>query len=126
MDMLRYQNFTIGQAWIPEYGCSDNEEEFEFLVKYSPLHNVKCPQSHDDHYPAMLLMTADHDDRVVPSHSLKFIAQLYYEFRNVDVARKPIIIRVEVRAGHGFGKPTSKIIEGKHGVLKQNADGSPE
>ncbi|MBS1940610.1 MAG: S9 family peptidase, partial [Bacteroidetes bacterium] len=103
MDMLRFQKFTAGFGWVPEYGSADNsKEEFEYLYKYSPLHNIK-PAS----YPATLVMTADHDDRVVPAHSFKFISTL----QPTQQGDAPVLIRIETNAGHGAGKPTSKIID---------------
>lgn len=104
LDMLRYHKFTIGWGWAVEYGSSDNKEQFEYLLKYSPLHNVKDSVS----YPATLIMTADHDDRVVPAHSFKFAATLKEKPVSVD---KPILIRIDTKAGHGAGKPTTKLIE---------------
>lgn len=103
LDMLRYHKFTIGYAWAVEYGSSDNQEHFEFLKKYSPLHNINDGVS----YPATLITTADHDDRVVPAHSFKFAARL----QAATAAGNPALIRIESKAGHGAGKPTSKIIE---------------
>jgi prolyl oligopeptidase len=103
MDMLRYQLFTIGRAWVVEYGSSENPDQFEFLYKYSPLHNLKDGTS----YPATMVTTADHDDRVVPAHSFKFAARLQEAHKGKD----PVLIRIEKQAGHGAGKPTSKIIE---------------
>lgn len=103
MDMLRYQKFTIGWAWAVEYGSSDNEDQFKYLIKYSPLHNLKKGV----HYPATLITTADHDDRVVPAHSFKFAAAL----QECNAGPHPALIRIETRAGHGAGKPTSKQIE---------------
>ena len=103
LDMLRYQKFTAGFGWVPEYGNADNSrEEFEYLFKYSPLHNAKPAK-----YPATMVMTADHDDRVVPAHSFKFISAL----QEAQQGEAPVLIRVETDAGHGAGKPTSKIIE---------------
>lgn len=102
LDMLRYHMFTIGWAWATDYGRSDNKDHFPCLYKYSPLHNVK-PQN----YPATLVTTADHDDRVVPAHSFKFISTLQQNQKG----DKPVLIRVDVNAGHGAGKPTSKQIE---------------
>lgn len=103
MDMLRYQKFTAGFGWVPEYGNADNsKEEFDYLIKYSPVHNVKPAK-----YPATMVMTADHDDRVVPAHSFKFISEL----QPAQQGDAPVLIRVETDAGHGAGKPTSKIIE---------------
>jgi prolyl oligopeptidase len=103
MDMLRFQKFTIGWAWTSDYGSSDNAEEFAALYKYSPLHNIKPGTK----YPATLITTADHDDRVVPAHSFKFAATL----QEAQAGDKPILIRIETKAGHGAGKPTAKIIE---------------
>ncbi|MBP8823569.1 MAG: S9 family peptidase [Flavobacteriales bacterium] len=102
LDMLRFQKFTAGFGWVPEYGSADNsKEEFDYLHKYSPLHNIK-PAS----YPATLVMTADHDDRVVPAHSFKFISTL----QPAQQGPAPVLIRVETNAGHGAGKPTSMVI----------------
>ncbi len=103
LDMLRYQKFTAGFGWVPEYGNAENsKEEFDYLIKYSPLHNVKAAK-----YPATMVMTADHDDRVVPAHSFKFISAL----QQAQQGNAPVLIRVAVDAGHGAGKPTSKVIE---------------
>ena len=105
-DMLRYHKFTVGWGWSVEYGNSDNKEQFENLLKYSPLHNLKNVS-----YPATLVQTADHDDRVVPAHSFKFAATL--QDKNVWNEKKdnPILIRIDKSAGHGAGKPTSKLID---------------
>lgn len=103
MDMLRFHQFTIGWAWVAEYGCSENAEEFKILYDYSPLHNLKPGTA----YPATLVTTADHDDRVVPAHSFKFAATL----QECHVGDAPVLIRIETKAGHGAGKPTAKIIE---------------
>jgi prolyl oligopeptidase len=102
LDMLRYHQFTIGYAWAVDYGRSDNAEEFPCLIKYSPLHNVK-PVA----YPSTMITTADHDDRVVPAHSFKFAAEL----QKHQQGDKPVLIRIETSAGHGAGKPTSKLLE---------------
>jgi prolyl oligopeptidase len=103
MDMLRFHKFTIGWAWVDDYGNPDNAEHFRSLYAYSPLHNVKKGVN----YPAVMLTTADHDDRVVPSHSFKFTAAL----QEANAGDSPILIRVDVKAGHGAGKPTSKLID---------------
>ena len=103
LDMLRYHLFTIGWAWAVEYGRSDKKEDFDNLYKYSPLHNLKKGTS----YPATLITTADHDDRVVPAHSFKFAATL----QEMNNSSNPTLIRIESKAGHGAGKPTSKVIE---------------
>ncbi|MCW3463854.1 prolyl oligopeptidase family serine peptidase [Chitinophaga nivalis] len=102
MDMLRYQKFTIGWAWAVEYGSSDNAAQFKYLLQYSPLHNLKPGTT----YPATLITTADHDDRVVPAHSFKFAATL----QAANAGPNPMLIRIETQAGHGAGKPTSKQI----------------
>ena len=103
MDMLRYHKFTIGYAWSVEYGSSDNPDQFKYLYKYSPLHNLKPGVK----YPATFITTADHDDRVVPAHSFKFAATLQAD----NASDNPTLIRVETKAGHGGGMPTSKRIE---------------
>uniref|UniRef100_A0A0N4TNT8 Prolyl endopeptidase n=1 Tax=Brugia pahangi TaxID=6280 RepID=A0A0N4TNT8_BRUPA len=110
LDMLRYHKFTIGNAWIPEYGNPDEASDFEYIYKYSPLHNIEIPNK-GYQWPSTMLMTADHDDRVVPSHSLKYMARLYEAAQSANsFQKKPLIIRVDVKAGHGAGKPTSKLI----------------
>ncbi|OCQ99234.1 prolyl endopeptidase [Oscillatoriales cyanobacterium USR001] len=103
MDMLRFHKFTIGWAWCSEYGSPENPEEFEKLYAYSPLHNLKPGTS----YPATMITTADHDDRVVPAHSFKFASAL----QETHSGEQPVLIRIETKAGHGAGKPTAKIIE---------------
>jgi prolyl oligopeptidase len=103
MDMLRFRQFTVGKAWESDYGSVDNPEEFRALYKYSPYHNVRPGVN----YPATLIMTGDHDDRVFPAHSFKFAAALQY----ADPQGRPILLRVETRAGHGQGMPTSKAID---------------
>ena len=103
MDMLRFQKFTIGWAWVSDYGPSDDADEFKALYAYSPLHNIKSGTS----YPPTLITTADHDDRVWPGHSFKFAAAL----QAAQAGPAPVLIRIETKAGHGAGKPTTKIIE---------------
>ncbi|MDY0907301.1 prolyl oligopeptidase family serine peptidase [Pedobacter sp. CFBP9032] len=103
LDMLRYHKFTVGWGWAVEYGTSDKKEDFNYLIKYSPLHNVKA----EVNYPATLITTADHDDRVVPAHSFKFAATLQEKYKGEN----PMLIRIETKAGHGAGKPTTKMIE---------------
>ncbi len=103
MDMLRYHKFTIGRYWAVDYGTSeDNKEMFEYLFKYSPLHSIKNGVD----YPAILVTTADHDDRVVPAHSFKYAATL----QNSKIGNRPHLIRIESNAGHGSGKPLDKSI----------------
>lgn len=103
LDMLRFQKFTVGWGWVVEYGSSDSAQHFPYLYGYSPYHNLKKGVQ----YPATIITTGDHDDRVVPAHSFKFAARLqeYHEGPN------PVLIRIETNAGHGAGKPTSKVIE---------------
>ena len=103
MDMLRYHKFTIGWGWAVEYGTSDVAEQFAYIYPYSPLHNIREGVA----YPATLVTTADHDDRVVPAHSFKFAATLQY----CQGGDAPILIRIDSKAGHGAGKPTSKRID---------------
>jgi prolyl oligopeptidase len=103
MDMLRFHKFTIGWAWASDYGSAEDAAEFKALHAYSPLHNLRQGVC----YPATLVTTADHDDRVVPAHSFKFAARL----QEVQSCNKPVLIRIETKAGHGAGKPTTKIIE---------------
>ena len=103
MDMLRFNQFTIGWAWESDYGSPQNEDEFRVLYAYSPLHNLEPGTA----YPATLITTADHDDRVVPAHSFKFAAAL----QAAHQGEAPVLIRIETKAGHGAGKPTAKVIE---------------
>jgi prolyl oligopeptidase len=115
MDMLRFHKFTIGWAWKSDYGSSETKAGFDVLYKYSPLHNLKPSTA----YPATMVTTADHDDRVVPAHSFKFAAALQAAHKGPQ----PVLIRIETKAGHGAGKPTSKQIEeaaDKWAFLKAN------
>jgi prolyl oligopeptidase len=115
MDMLRFHKFTAGRYWTSDYGSPDNAEEFKALYAYSPLHNIK----EGGKYPAVLITTADHDDRVVPAHSFKYAATL----QKAQGGDAPILIRIETKAGHGAGKPTAKVIEEQadiYGFLMKN------
>ncbi len=103
LDMLRFHKFTIGWAWKSDYGDPDIRDDFETLMQYSPLHNLK-PGAR---YPPTLITTSDHDDRVAPAHSFKFAAAI----QAAQAGPAPVLIRIETKAGHGAGKPTSKIIE---------------
>ena len=103
MDMLRFRDFTVGKGWESDYGSVDNADEFHALLAYSPYHNVKAGVN----YPPMLILTGDHDDRVYPAHSFKFAAAM----QHADADGNPILIRIDLRAGHGSGKPTGKLIE---------------
>ena len=103
LDMLRFHKFTIGWAWVSDYGSSEDADQFRALYRYSPLHNIKKGRS----YPPTMILTADHDDRVVPAHSFKFGAAL----QSAQSGPAPILLRIDRKAGHGAGKPTSKLIE---------------
>jgi prolyl oligopeptidase len=103
MDMLRFEKFTIGWAWTSDYGSAQKPDDFAYLYSYSPLHHIAKGTC----YPPTLITTADHDDRVVPAHSFKFAATL----QAAQACDKPALIRIETKAGHGAGKPTTKIIE---------------
>jgi len=104
LDMLRYHKFTAGAGWAYDYGTSDDSKEmFEYLKAYSPVHNVSEGVS----YPATLVTTADHDDRVVPAHSFKFIAEL----QEKNQSQNPVLIRIETNSGHGAGTPVNKLID---------------
>jgi prolyl oligopeptidase len=116
MDMLRYHKFTIGWAWASDYGTAEKPDEFQALYAYSPLHTVR----RDKPYPPVLVTTADHDDRVVPAHSFKYTAEMQAaatEFAKSGRATGPVLARIEISAGHGAGKPTSKIIEERSDML---------
>jgi prolyl oligopeptidase len=106
MDMLRFDRFTAGRYWVDDYGYPDREADFRVLRAYSPYHNIRKPGQGGPDYPAILVTTADTDDRVVPGHSFKYAAAL----QAADLGDRPRLIRIETRAGHGSGKPTDKII----------------
>lgn len=117
LDMLRFHKFTVGWGWCVEYGNADSSKQFPFLYKYSPYHNLKPGTS----YPAVMVTTADHDDRVVPAHSFKFAARL----QEMHKGNNPVLIRIESKAGHGSGKPISKTIDeltDVWGFVMQNLD----
>jgi hypothetical protein len=103
MDMLRFDQFTGGAWWIGEYGNPATEPDFRNLLSYSPYHNIRAGQQ----YPAILVTTADADDRVVPAHSFKYVAAL----QAADIGARPRLLRIDTRSGHGTGKPTSKVIQ---------------
>ena len=107
MDMLRFHKFTIGWAWVDDYGSSDDEKGFKYLYPYSPYHNIRAGTK----YPPVMVTTGDHDDRVVPGHSFKYIAALQAAQAANPGEQAPVLIRIDVKAGHGPGKPTAKLIE---------------
>jgi prolyl oligopeptidase len=113
LDMLRFHKFTIGYAWCSDYGSADNKDEFEYLIKYSPYHTIEKGKP----FPATLLTTADHDDRVVPLHSFKYISELQYKLGSEPYQTSPLLIRIECKAGHGAGKPLAKTIEEQSDVI---------
>ncbi|RYG85358.1 MAG: S9 family peptidase, partial [Alphaproteobacteria bacterium] len=98
-----FHKFTIGSAWIYDYGCSDDPQQFKALYAYSPVHNIKAGIS----YPAIMVTTGDHDDRVVPGHSFKYAAAL----QSAQAGSAPVLIRIETNAGHGAGKPIGKVLQ---------------
>ena len=111
MDMLKFQRYTIGHAWCSDFGNADeSKSDFDKLFKISPLHNVRVPKN-DVQFPSMLLTTGDHDDRVVPLHTLKLLAELQHTVGSDPKQMNPILARISVNEGHGAGKPTKKIIE---------------
>jgi prolyl oligopeptidase len=121
MDMLRFHKFTIGRYWTVDYGSSDDPEEFKYLLGYSPLHNI----SSEKEYPAVLVTTGDHDDRVVPAHSFKYIATLQEKYSG----KNPVMIRINTDAGHGAGKPTDMAIQEYTDIwafIYYNMDFTPE
>jgi len=105
--MLRYQNFQIAKLWVPEYGSSDDPKQFEWLYAYSPYHHVK----QGEEYPAILFMTADTDTRVDPMHAKKMAALMQSEAANGRSKERPILLRIDTKAGHGAGKPIAKQVE---------------
>jgi prolyl oligopeptidase len=107
MDMLRFDRFTAGRYWVDDYGHPDREADFKVLRRYSPYHNIRGLAEGSQAYPAILVTTADTDDRVVPGHSFKYTAAI----QATDLGPKPRLIRIETRAGHGSGKPTDKVID---------------
>jgi prolyl oligopeptidase len=106
--MMRFHKFTIGHFWCSDFGNAE-EGGYDYMIKYSPLHTVK-----QQLYPATLVLTADHDDRVVPLHTYKYVAELQYQAGAVE-GQRPLLARIDVNAGHGGGKPTAM-------VIKENAD----
>lgn len=117
LDMLRFHRFTIGKAWASDYGDIEDPKHFKNLLNYSPLHNVKRPKKTEEQYPSTLVLTASHDDRVSPLHSLKFVAALHEALQDCEFQCNPVLLRVYSKAGHGFGKPTAKKIEEATDIL---------
>eukprot|EP00920_Eleutheroschizon_duboscqi_P019861 GHVT01047616.1.p2 GENE.GHVT01047616.1~~GHVT01047616.1.p2 ORF type:complete len:336 (+),score=38.67 GHVT01047616.1:1665-2672(+) len=111
MDVLRFHKFTIGAAWKSDFGDPEKKEDFKAIIKYSPLHNINKHNIPGAQYPATLIATADHDDRVSPLHSLKFIAELQHQVGTSPSQTNPLLVRVDTKSGHGAGKPTKKILE---------------
>lgn len=108
LDMLRFQQFSIGYAWTSDYGnASERKEDFEFLHRYSPLHNVRADKS----WPALLALTADHDDRVSPLHTFKFVAEVQHTIGAMSEQKQPLLCRIEVKGGHGAGLPLDKQLQ---------------
>jgi len=121
LDMLRFQKFTVGKAWVTDYGSAEaSKAQFDTLYAYSPYHNVKDGTA----YPPTMVMTSDHDDRVYPAHSFKFAAAL----QHAQAGDAPILLRIESKAGHGAGRPTEKIIDDvadRFAFLVKNLDFAP-
>jgi prolyl oligopeptidase len=119
--MLRFQKFTVGKAWVTDYGSSEaSADQFKYLFAYSPYHNIK----EGTVYPPTLVMTSDHDDRVFPAHSFKFAAAL----QRAQAGDAPVLLRVQTKAGHGAGRPTEKIIDDvadRYAFLVKNLDFTP-
>lgn len=111
MDLLRFNKFTIGHAWVSDYGNPDKEEDFKYIYKISPIHNINPEVVRSDKQPAVLVMTADHDDRVSPFHSLKYIAQLQHAAGYSSPVSTPLIAHIDTKAGHGGGKPLMKVLD---------------
>jgi prolyl oligopeptidase len=112
----RLARFTIGSAWKSDYGDPDSKEDFEHLIKYSPLHNTFSPAEKGVPYPSILMTTGSHDDRVVPLHSLKLAATLQHQVsksgKDIEIqGERPVLLRVDLKAGHGAGKPMSKVLD---------------
>ncbi|CAL1583695.1 unnamed protein product [Knipowitschia caucasica] len=115
MDMLKFHRFTIGHAWTTDYGCSDDPQQLQWLLRYSPLHTLPSAPYTGPPFPAVLLLTADHDDRVVPLHTLKYCAALQAVVGTAPQQTQPLLLRVDTQSGHGAGKPTAKaILEDTH------------
>ena len=102
--MLKFHTWTIGSAWVADYGSPDDPEMFDYLYSYSPLHNIR----EDKTYPCFIVSSGDHDDRVVPAHSFKMAAELQHKLKNIP---NPVLLRVELNAGHGAGKSMQKRID---------------
>lgn len=115
--LIFVSRFTIGSAWISDFGSPDEEEHFNNLLKYSPLHNTKTPTCAEEEYPATLILTADHDDRVPKLHSLKFAATLQNAVKDSVYQKNPILLRVYTKAGHGQGKSMKQKIEESTDIL---------
>ena len=111
LDMLRFHKFTVGYAWMSDYGNPENKDHFENLLKFSPVHNIPDMNGTTNQYPATLVLTGDHDDRVVPLHSYKLISELQYKIGSNPSQKNPLMILITTKTGHGGGKPTAKQVE---------------